>query len=112
MLGVGRAMRKNRLNKVWKMALNAARSPKKMSQDCFRLLPQEPRSIISENETVVLEKNSLQEQNRADFAETMETHQSYTERPFPHIEKVIRQKEGLNEVWLDQWELEWPCREK
>lgn len=84
------------------MALNAAGSPKKMSQDYFRLLPQEPRNIISENETAVLERNSLQEQNRADFAEAMETHQSYTERPFPHIEKVIRQKESGKKF---EWDL-------
>lgn len=70
---MGRALRKNRLNKVWKTALNTTGSPKKMSQDYFRFLPQEPRSILPETETVVLERNYLQEPNRADFAGTMET---------------------------------------
>lgn len=31
-----------------------------------------------------------------------------TERPIPHAEKVIRQEDSLNDIWLNQWELEWP----
>lgn len=52
MPGVGKAMRKNRPNKVWKVALNAVGSPKKMSQDYFRLLLPEPEIIISETKIV------------------------------------------------------------
>lgn len=59
---------------------------------------------------VVVERNYLQELNGAEFAKMMETHQRHTERPFPHAEKVITQEEGLNEIWPDLWELEWPSR--
>lgn len=77
MLGVGRAVRKNRLNEVWKTTLNAMGSPKKISQGYFRFLSQESRSIITETETCALERNYLEEPNRTDIAGKTETCQTH-----------------------------------
>jgi len=79
-------MRKNALNEVWKMALNTTGSPQKMSQDYFSFLPQEQRTIVSETETVVLERNYPQKPNRADFAGKTDTCRD-TQKDFFHMLK-------------------------